>query len=127
MHIVSIPYLHLELYSNRVPILINGDFNLHNVRWSSLIGNNPISSLFSDLFFESNLTQIVDSPTHLKGNILDVVLSNACDVIEDVNTQPHNLVSFSISGVLLEHTTSKSNYLRCVTRTYNKQTKPSQV
>ena len=41
------------------------------------MGKSPISSSFCDFVFQFNLTQHVLQPTHIKGNILDLVLSNA--------------------------------------------------
>lgn len=60
-----------------------GDFNQPDVDWACLTGDNPTSSLFCNLIFDTNLTQLVTSPTHLKGNILDLVLTNNDHLIED--------------------------------------------
>ena len=66
------------------------------------------------------MTQIVDSPIHLKSNTLDVILTNACDAIHDLKVHPHNsaiinsdhyLVSFTIRSVQQEYTRCKSNYV----------------
>ena len=100
--------------------MITGDCNLPDVNWLSLIGNNPSSSLFCDLFHELNVTWIVDRPTHLKANTLDVILTNACDAVHDLKVHPHNstiinsdhyLVSFTISSVHQQYTRSKPNHV----------------
>ena len=38
------------------------------------------SKLFCEFVFDNNLFQHVDSPTHVKGNILDIVLPNTSNV-----------------------------------------------
>ena len=53
-----------------------GDFNFPDINWSSMSGSCPRSSLFSETLFECNLTQLIDGPTHVKGNILDLVLTS---------------------------------------------------
>ena len=43
--------------------------------------------------FQNNLSQIIHTPTHLKGNILDLVLTNSDELISNVEVTPphHNL------------------------------------
>ena len=57
-------------------IIITGDFNLPDINWDTLSATSTSSSAFCDFIFDSLLTQLVDLPTHVKGNILDLVLSN---------------------------------------------------
>lgn len=35
-----------------------------------------LSNLFCDFVFETNLTQLISGPTHVKGNALDILLTN---------------------------------------------------
>ena len=55
--------------------------------------------------FQNNLSQLVHSPTHLKGNILDLVLTNSDELISNVEVIPphhslssdHYIISFQLS------------------------------
>ena len=69
------------LTANPTPLVIMGDFNLPDLNWSILSGHTDFSNHFCDLAFESNLSQLVDQPTHICGNILDLVLTNCHDRI----------------------------------------------
>ena len=48
-------------------------------------GVSPASSALCDFVFDFNIIQVIESPTHTKGNILDLILSNTTDLIEHVN------------------------------------------
>ena len=52
------------------PVFILGDFNLPDINWATFTGRTLISNNFCDSIFESNFTQLVESPTHTCGNIL---------------------------------------------------------
>ena len=62
-------------------VIFVGDFNLPDICWSSLIGLSPFSISFCDFVYEYNLSQLVECPTHIKGNMLDLVLTNAESII----------------------------------------------
>ena len=68
-----------ELCSSSANVIIAGDFNLPDINWFSLTGMSFFSNV-NLLTFDNNLFQHVDSPTHVKGNILDIVLSNTSNV-----------------------------------------------
>jgi len=53
-------------------IILTGDLNLPDADWNTYSGNTPISDAFAELFYSSNLCQLVDVPTHIAGNILDI-------------------------------------------------------
>ena len=97
-----------EFTSSSEHVIIVGDFNLPDINWSTLTGTSPLSTSFCDLMFDHNLVQFVDSPTHIKGNILDIVLSNT-SFIRDVHVEPsqsfgsdHFLVLFNIECSLMK-------------------------
>ena len=48
--------------------IIVGDFNLPDIGRSTLSGSSLLSNLFCDFLFESNLSQLITCPTHVKGN-----------------------------------------------------------
>ena len=75
-------------------VILVGDFNLPDVCWSSLIGQSPFSNSFCDFVYEHNFSQLVDCPTHVKGNILDLVFTTSESIISDLLvTRPHALIS----------------------------------
>ena len=63
--------------------------------WSSLHGSTSFSKTFCEFVYKHNLTQPVTSPTHVKGNVLDLILTNAEDVIYDLNVNPAHPLMFS--------------------------------
>ena len=56
--------------------IILGDFNFPDIDWSVLMGTSHQSNCFCDLVFDCNLTQHVHDPTHVKGHLLDIVLTS---------------------------------------------------
>ena len=70
--------------------IILGDFNFPDINWDALTCSSPSSKLFCDFVFEHNLQQFVREPTHYKGNILDLVLSNFPELILDINIHSSN-------------------------------------
>ena len=63
------------------PLILMGNFNVPDINWLTLVGSTHFSNQFCDLIFDLNLSQIVDSPTHIQGNTLDLVLTNLEDSI----------------------------------------------
>ena len=87
------------------PLVIVGDFNAPGVNWSSLSGSSLFETSLCNLVFNLNLSQEVASPTHTKGNISDLVLTNNPSLISNVSISPqstsyfqsdHFIVSFSL-------------------------------
>ena len=58
-----------SLAANEKTLIIIGDFNLPDICWTSLSGCSPLSNLFCDFVFDINLAQLINCPTHVKGNI----------------------------------------------------------
>ena len=94
-------YLHSLFTSVDVPIFVVGDFNCPDINWQLLSAPSKFSSLLCDLIFDLQLTQCVELPTHLKGNILDLIITNSVNRISDVvvhqnqfTTSDHFLISF---------------------------------
>ena len=90
------------------PFFLCGDFNLPKIDWSSCVSidNDDAHDLFLNYCITNCLQQLVLEPTHIKGNILDLVLCNpsaqAC--VSAVHTSPplstsdHFMVSVEIQG-----------------------------
>ena len=53
-----------------------GDLNLPDVDWNTYSGCSTISNTYAEMIFDLNLMQLIDCPTHIAGNILDVILTN---------------------------------------------------
>ena len=62
-------------------IILVGVFNLPDVDWDTLTGTSLSSKYFCDFVFQNNL---IHTHTHLKGNILDLVLTNSDELISNV-------------------------------------------
>ena len=57
-------------------------FNFKDINWYSLDGTAPLCVKFCDnIIFELNLTQPINQPAHIAGNILDLVLTSSPDSI----------------------------------------------
>jgi hypothetical protein len=84
-------------------ILLTGDFNFPDIDWTfpNLSRPGSLSSGFLDIIYNFDLTQLITEPTHIKGNTLDLVCTNAesmiysCQVIQP-GLSDHFLVKFSI-------------------------------
>ena len=70
------------------PVLLLGDFNSPDINWSTLAGSSTASTNFCEFTFESNLVQLVDSPTHICGNILDLVLTSSSEHVTNLLVHP---------------------------------------
>ena len=68
-------YLSHLLYSHSKCIIV-GDFNFPDICWSSLSGTSSLSNYFCEFIFDHNLSQHVMEPTHIMGNILDLVITS---------------------------------------------------
>ena len=87
-------------------IILLEDFNFPDINWDNLTSSSHLSNFFCDFVFDNDLLQFVKSPTHCKGNILDLILSNSPDLIYDVSVHSsdplptmrsnHNLISFAV-------------------------------
>ena len=71
--------------SNRNCIFI-GDFNYPKINWQSGNCADKKSTDFYNTLCSNNFDQVINYPTHIKGNILDLVFSNDPDLI--VYTKP---------------------------------------
>ena len=108
-----------DLQSSSVHCIIVGDFNFPDISWSSLYASFELSNKFCDFIFDCNLIQHVSQPTHVKGNILDLVLSSASVSIDNLSVVPftslilsdHFVISFSPSIILKHYIKSGLSYI----------------
>ena len=80
-------------------LLIVGDFNIADVNWSLLSGSTHFSNQMCDFVFDWNLSQLIESPTHIKGNILDLLMTNHNDSIKNLTILPHDQSSNIVPSV----------------------------
>ena len=94
--------------------VILGDFNFPDIDWSILMGTSNSSNCFCNFVFDCNLTQHVSEPTHVKGNLLDLVLSSASVVVNRLTVYPLSLVDFSDHhAISLDFCCSVSSVPKC--------------
>ena len=72
-----------------------GDFNFPDIDWSSLLGSSLSSNIFCEFILDCNLTQHITQPTHIKGNILDLVLTTSSVNINHISVNSDHLPNFS--------------------------------
>ena len=63
---------------------IIGGLNLESVNWENNSPSVNTQSLFLDLFNNLGLTQLINSPTHRHGNVLNILLTDSSNMIEDL-------------------------------------------
>ncbi len=79
-------YLHTIRKRRRVQeLILIGDVNLPTADWDQGFSRNPIEQLYLDTFSNLSLQQLVKDPTHYKGNILDVVLTDKPEHVTDLS------------------------------------------
>ena len=85
-----------------------GDFNLPDVDWMENLAPKRYQTLL-DTCQEYGLEQMVDFPTHRKGNILDLVLTNSPDkviITEDcgkIGSSDHSMIYIELNCTVQVH------------------------
>ena len=72
--------------------LLLGDLNLHSVSWDLNSSASSVQQAFLDLFGNLGLSQLIKEPTHQKGKILDILLTDRTDDIANVSLIDQNQV-----------------------------------
>ena len=75
--------------------IIVGDFNLPDINWSTTSSTTEIAHKFIDLFHNLGLSQLIDLPTHEKGSVLDLLLTNSIRAVENVAVLSKNEICSS--------------------------------
>ena len=95
-----------------------------DVDWEGYSGSTAFSSSICELIFDLNLSQLISQPTHIKGNILDVVFTSfdICNTPEVIPQLLFNLNSdhFLITFTVLSNTIESRNSTRGFTYDYSK-------
>ena len=108
--------------------ILLGDFNMPDIEWSSPSCSNHRSKSLCVFVFNNNFIQYIQSPKHVKGNILDLIFANSSEIIQEVcvlSNEPfpqmrsdHRMISFRIPCLSKTSKTSNStsfNFLRVTT------------
>ena len=83
--------------------ILIGDFNLPTINWQDGTAGGRARE-FLEATEEQFLQQLVDFPTHIRGNILDLVLTNAADLIQEVTSEgrlgksDHEVLGIRLNG-----------------------------
>lgn len=88
------------------------DLDFPDIDWNTFSGRSRHSDHFCDKVYNFNLSQCVPTPTHILGNILNVVLTSSCDLVFNLlvhddalyNHNPHSdhfKITFSIPLITL--------------------------
>ena len=87
--------------------IILGDLNLPEIDWDTLTANSEAGKSICDCFFKFNIHQIIREPTHIKGNVLDIVATNNPQLLSNIHIDStsqrsdHYLISFYITNISL--------------------------
>ena len=72
-----------------------GDFNLCNISWVDEHSSVELERRFIDLFNDLGLVQLIEQPTHEKGHILDILLTNTVGSVSDLSVLGKNNICSS--------------------------------
>uniref|UniRef100_A0A1X7UTN7 Uncharacterized protein n=1 Tax=Amphimedon queenslandica TaxID=400682 RepID=A0A1X7UTN7_AMPQE len=71
-----------------------------DMNWGTLVGVSIFSKQLCDVVFDKDLSQLVQSPTHIKGGILDV-LTNCKSIVSIMTVASHSPVGCDDFAVIL--------------------------
>lgn len=100
-------------------IIIVGDFNMPDICWLTLSGTSPFSNAFCDFVFNNNLIQVINTSTHMKGNLMDLVLTNTDNLIHNLKVPPshplipsdHYLIFLRVNHPIVSDKKNKTQYV----------------
>ena len=111
-----------SFYSSKRPkkLFIVGDFNLNGVDWFSEDGIvTPCTLIEEDFvttFHNFDLEQCISSPTHVKGNILDLLLCNNKNLVRDLKVLKNSGACKSDHYPIAFNVVTKITYSKCPKR-----------
>ena len=65
-------------------LFLVGDLNLRSINWHTNLSTNNLEQMFLNEFIRLGLIQCVHAPTHIKNNILDIILTNSDNYISNL-------------------------------------------
>ena len=72
-------------------IIVAGDLNMPGINWENFSSTDNTDNLFLDTFSSFELDHLISVPTHSKGNILDLLLTDKPALISDIVVSDSNL------------------------------------
>ncbi len=86
------------------PSILMGNFNMPSINWKeqTAVGIKPAH--FLEACEEANMEQLITFPTQVRGNVLDLILTNvphrvsAIENIGRLRTSDHSMIQFSLVG-----------------------------
>ena len=61
-----------------------GNFKFSSTNWATNLSTHSIEQMFLDEFLRLGLLQCISTPTHIKNNIFDIVLTNSNNYIRNI-------------------------------------------
>ena len=65
-------------------VFIIGDFNMPSINWEDVYSSNPVEQSFLTTFSNLGFDQLVEAPTHARGNTLDILLTNNASLVGNI-------------------------------------------
>ena len=93
--------------------MIIGDFNLPNIDWERGVATGPGKELL-EAVEDKLMSQLVEFSTQLKGNILDLVLTNMPERISEVRETGRESKSSDLEPVKDFYNASSVKYCFCI-------------
>ena len=94
-----------------VSTIILGDFNTPDINWLTLCAGSPFSRNLCNTLHHLNYLQLVNTPTHQAGNILDLILTNAPHRISNIVVGTDSTLNsdhFLVTADILSHSNTNS-------------------
>ena len=57
---------------------------MNNADWRNNDSSNSTEQAFIDEFIRAGLIQLINQPTHIRGNILDILLTNSENTVDNI-------------------------------------------
>ena len=90
-----------------------------DIDWDTLSVASHSSQLFCDFVFNNNFCQLIDKPTHVKGNVLDLILTNCPHHVQEISISSqdnymqsdHSSITFQLTDSVLPQVQATSRYV----------------
>ena len=111
-----------SFYSSKCPkkLFVVGDFNLKRVDWfpeDEIVSPcTLIEDAFVTMFHNFGLEQCINIPTHVKGNIFDLLLCNHKSMVKDLKVRKDSSPCKSDHYPITFNVDTKINYSKCPKR-----------
>ena len=94
-----------------VSTIILGDFNTPDINWLTLCAGSPFSRYLWNTLHHLNYLQLLNTPTHQAGNILDLILTNTPHKISNVAVSIDSMLNsdhFLVTADIFSHSNTNS-------------------